>query len=116
MSPLFAASASIAAGATATPLSSWQFRQPNFPGTLEILVNGTATGLVHALTTGSESIVQSDTPISGGGTAGTFPARLNTEAIIDGVLPGEEIVHTIRNTTAGALTYNAVYVLTLTAK
>lgn len=108
----FAASGSIAPGGSATPLSGWQYRQPNFPGLLELLVNGSAAGLTHSLTTGAESIVPPDTPVSGGGAAGTLPARLNTEAIVDGILPGEEIVHLIKNPTAGAITYNAVYVLT----
>lgn len=110
--PYFTASGSIAAGATAYPLANWQFRQPNFPAVLEILVNATGQGIVHGLTTGAESIVQGESPVSAGGTAGVLPARINSEAIVDGILAGEEIVHALRNTTAGALTYNAVYVLT----
>lgn len=110
--PYFASSASIAAGGSAYPLANWQYRQPNFPALVEVLVNGSGAGLTHSLTTGSESIVPPDTPVSGGGTAGVLPARLNTEAIVDGVLSGEEIVHLIKNPTAGALTYNAVYVIT----
>lgn len=110
--PYFAATASLAAGGSAYPLANWQYRQPNFPALVEVLVNGSAAGLTHSLTTGSESIVPPDTPVSGGGTAGTLPARLNTEPIVDGVLSGEEIVHLIKNPTAGAITYNAVYVIT----
>lgn len=110
--PYFAATASVAAGGSAYPLANWQYRQPNFPAMLELLVNGSAAGLTHSLTTGSESIVPPDTPVSGGGTAGTLPARLNTEAVVDGILPGEEIVHLIKNPTAGAITYNVVYVIT----
>jgi hypothetical protein len=112
--PYFAASAAIVAGGTATPLSGWQYRQPNFPALLELMVNGSAAGLTHTLTTGSESIIPIDTPISGGGTAGTLPARLNTEAVADGVLSGEEIVHTIKNPSGGTITFNAVYVLSPT--
>lgn len=108
----FAATGAIAAGNNAYPLANWQYRQPNFAGVLEILVNATASGLIHSLTTGAESIVPPRTPVSGGGAAGTLPARINTEAIADGILPGEEIVHLIENPTAGSITYNAVYVLT----
>lgn len=111
--PYFAATASLAAGAIATPLTNWQYRQPNFPGTLELACTASAAGLVHSLTTGSESIIQPETPVSSGGVANVLPSRLNSEFVVDGVLPGEEIVHTIRNTTAGAVNYNAVYVLTL---
>lgn len=110
--PYFAATGSIAAGGSAYPLANWQYRQPNFPALLELMVNGTATGLTHSLTTGSESIVPPDVPVSGGGSAGVMPARLNTEPIVDGILSGEEIVHLIKNPTAGAITYNALYVIT----
>lgn len=110
--PYFTATGSIAAGGIAYPLANWQFRQPNFPAVLEILVNATAVGVVQGLTTGAESIVQNESPVSAGGAAGTLPARLNAEAIVDGILPGEEIVHQLRNTSGGAVTYNAVYVLT----
>ena len=102
----------IAAGATATPLSTWQFRFPSRASLLELMVNATATGVVMALTTGPESIIQAESPVSGGGVAGTLPARLGTEPIVDKVDPGEEIVLSMRNTTAGAITVNGVAVMT----
>lgn len=110
--PQFNFSASIAAGATAVPLATWQFRFPPKPALLELLVNASAAGLVMNLTTGAESIVQAESPVSGGGTAGTLPARLNTEPITDKVDAGEEIVLTVRNPTAGAITVNGVAVMT----
>jgi hypothetical protein len=110
--PQFNFSSSLAAGATATPLSSWQFRFPPKAALLELMVNASATGLVMNLTTGAESIVQAESAVSGGGTAGTLPARLNTEPIVDKVDPGEEIVLTVRNPTAGAITLNGVAILT----
>lgn len=111
----FTATASVAAGASATPLSTWANRIPRVKGLLELLINATGTGMVMSLTTGSESIVQADTPVSGGGTAGTLPARLNTEVIADRVDSLDEIVLTLRNTSAGALTYNIVAVFTPTS-
>lgn len=111
--PYLPFTASIPAGQSLTPLSNWQFRQPNFPGTLEVYCNATATGCVQSLVTGSESIVQADiSAVGAGGSPGVMPAAINTVPIVDGVLPGEEIVHSIRNTTAGAITVNVVYVLT----
>jgi hypothetical protein len=110
--PQFNFSTSIAAGATSTPLSTWQFRFPPKASLLELLVNGSAAGLVMNLTTGAESIVQAESPVSGGGTAGTLPARLSVEPIVDKVDPGEEIVLTVRNPTGGAITLNGVAVLT----
>lgn len=110
--PQFNFSSSVAAGATATPLSTWQFRFPPKAALLELLVNASAAGLVMNLTTGAESIVQAESVVSGGGTAGTLPARLATEPIVDKVDPGEEIVLTVRNPTAGAITVNVVAILT----
>ena len=110
--PQFNFSTSIAAGATATPLSTWQFRFPPRKALLELLINASAAGLVCNLTTGAESIVQAESPVSGGSAAGTLPARLGTEPIVDKVDPGEEIVLTVRNPTGGAITLNGVAVLT----
>lgn len=110
--PQFNYSASVAAGATALPLSNWQFRFPPKSSLLEILANASAAGLVMNLTTGAESIVQAESAVSGGGTAGTLPSRLGTEPIVDKVDAGEEIVLTVRNPTAGAITLNMVAVLT----
>jgi len=110
--PQFNFTTAIVAGATSTPLASWQFRFPPKASLLELMVNGSATGLVMNLTTGAESIVQAESAVSGGGTAGTLPARLNTEPIVDKVDPGEEIVLTIRNPTGGTITANGVAILT----
>ena len=113
--PQFNFSASIAAGATSTPLSTWQFRFPPRKSLFELLINASAVGLVCNLTTGAESIVQAESPVSAGGTAGVLPARLSTEPIVDKVDPGEEIVLTVRNTSGGAVTLNGVAVLTYDA-
>jgi len=110
--PQFNFSAAIAAGGTATPLSTWQFRFPPKASLLELMVNATAAGVVMNLTTGAESIVQSESPVAAGGTAGVLPARLGTEPIVDKVDPGEEIVLTLRNTSGGAITVNGVAILT----
>jgi len=110
--PQFNFSTSIAAGGTAFPLSTWNYRFPPKKAMIELLVNTTATGVVMNLTTGAESIVQAETPVSSGGTAAVLPARLTTEPVVDMVGAGEEIVLALRNTTAGALTVNGVAILT----
>lgn len=110
--PYFPFSQSIAAAATALPLSTWSYRFPPKLSLFELMLNATATGIVMNLTTGAESIVQADSPVSAGGTAGVLPARLSTEPIVDMVNPGEELVLSLRNTTAGALTVNGVAILT----
>lgn len=110
--PQFNFSAAIAAGATSLPLASWQFRFPPKASLLELMVNATAAGVVMNLTTGAESIVQAESPVAAGGTAGVLPARLATEPIVDKVDPGEEIVLSLRNTSGGAITVNGVAILT----
>lgn len=113
--PQFNFSVAVAAGATALPLSTWQFRFPPKPSLLELMVNATAVGMVMNLTTGAESIVQAESTVAAGGTAGVLPSRLGTEPIVDKVEPGEEIVLTLRNTSGGAITANGVAILTYSA-
>lgn len=110
--PAFPFSVSVAAGATAFPLTNWQFRFPPKAGLLEVMVRTTAPGVVYNLTTGPESIVQAESPVQSGGTAGVTPARLSTEPITDLVEPGQETVLSVRNTTAGALTVDGIAILT----
>jgi hypothetical protein len=113
--PLFNFTSNVAAGGTYLPLSTWQFRFPPKLSLLEVMVNAAAVGVVMGMTTGNESIVQADTPVSAGGTAGVVPARLNNEPIVDTVDPGEELVLSIRNTTGAAVNVQGVAVLTYKA-
>lgn len=110
--PMFPFTQAVLTGATYLPLSTWQFRQPAKAAVLEVFVNATAVGCVQNLTTGAESIVQAECPVSAGGTAGVLPARLNTEPAVDAVDAGDELVLTVRNTTGGTITVNGVAVLT----
>lgn len=110
--PLRTFTQSVAAGATYLPLADWAFRFPPAKSLLEVLVNAGAVGCVMNLTTGAESIVQSESPVSAGGTTGVIPARLNAEPIMDTVDPGEEIVLIVRNTSGGAVVVNGVAILT----
>lgn len=110
--PMFTFTQAVAAGATAQPLASWNYRFPPKNALFELLINATGTGMVQNVTTGPESIVQSESPISAGGTAGVLPARLSTEPIVDMVNAGEELVLNIRNTSAGPLTVNGVAIIT----
>ena len=109
---MFPFTRAVTTGPPYLPLSTWQFRQPAKAAVLEVFVNATATGCVQNLTTGAESIVQAECPVSAGGTAGVLPARLNTEPAVDEVDAGDELVLTVRNTTGGTITVNGVAVLT----
>jgi hypothetical protein len=110
--PLFTFTQAVNAGATYLPLSVWQFRQPARKAILEVLTNATAVGCVQNLTTGAESIIQAECPVSAGGTAGVIPARLNAEPAVDMIDAGDEIVLTVRNTSGGVVTVNGVAILT----
>jgi hypothetical protein len=110
--PMFPFTAVVGGGATYLPLSTWQFRQPARKAILEIFVNATAVGCVQNLTSGAESIVQAESPVSAGAAAGVIPARLTTEPAVDMVDPGDELVLTVRNTTGGNITVNGLAVLT----
>lgn len=110
--PMFTFTQSIAAGAPALPLSGWNYRFPPKNALFELLINATGPGVVQNVTTGPESIVQSESPVSAGGTAGVLPARLNVEPIVDMVNQGEELVLNLRNTTAGAITVNGIAIIT----
>ena len=110
--PVRTFTAAVAAGATYTPLADWQFRFPPKQAMLEILVNATAVLCVMNLTTGSESIVQSESPVSAGGTAGVVPSRFTQEPIVDLVDPGQETVLTIRNTSGAPITVTGQAILT----
>jgi hypothetical protein len=110
--PMFTFTQSVAAGATAQPLSSWNYRFPPKNALFELLINATAVGMVQNVTTGPESIVQSESPISAGGTTGVLPARLSTEPIVDMVNAGEELVLNVRNTSGGAVVINGVAIIT----
>lgn len=99
-------------GATVFPLENWNQVRPKQRGLLELMINGTATGCLMNLTTGSEQIVSPDTAVGAGGVAGVLPSRLNNEPTVDMVEANEVITLQVRNPTAGAITINGIAVLT----
>ena len=106
----FTHSAVLAAAATINPLdvsgNTWKYNRAPYAGTVEIICNSTGVGgILLTLTSGSDEIMQ-ESPISGGGVAGTLPARLTTEPITFSVQPGDVIQPRFRNPTAGPLTLN----------
>lgn len=98
--PFFSFSINMATNTTATPLSTWNYRFPPKTSLLELLIWATGVGVTMNLTTGPESIVQAESPVSAGGTVGVLPSRFNQDPIQDVVNPGEEIVLFLRNTNA----------------
>lgn len=109
--PAFTFSQSIAAGATFDPLDNWQYRYAPYRALMEVFHRATAVGIVVTITTGSDT-VQEESPVSGGGTAGTLPSRLNIEPVTDKVDAGDLLKVRYRNTTAGAVTVDGQIALT----
>jgi hypothetical protein len=105
--PKFTFVTSIAAGATANPLSGWQYEYLPFAAVVKVLVNTTATGVLITAFSGAQT-VQEETPVSSGGVAGTLPSTLNQDPIVFEAPAGDRLKLNIRNTTAGALTVSGV--------
>ena len=110
--PQFNFVTAVPANASSTPLSTWQYRFPPKTALISLILNAAATGVVMNLTTGSESIVQADSPVSAGGTAGVIPSSFGVNPIVDQVDAGEEIVLTLRNTTASPITVSGLVEMT----
>lgn len=75
--PSLTFSTSIAAGATVTPLTGWQYQYLPWPAEVTVLARATTADILNVYTSGSETIVE-ESPTQAGGTAGVTPAPLNT--------------------------------------
>jgi hypothetical protein len=104
-------SQSIAAGATFNPLTDWQYETPQFPGMLEVFSRATAVGLVETISSAGDTLKQ-EGPVQAGGTAGTTPSRLNTEAVVGRAQAGQKIRIGYRNPTGGAITVDGIIIVT----
>lgn len=100
--PFFSFAINMLTNTTATPLANWNYRFPPKMSLIELLIWASGVGVTMNLTTGPESIVQAESPVSAGGTVGVLPSRFQQEPIVDVVNPGEEIVLFLRNTNAAA--------------
>ncbi len=104
-------SQSVAAGATYIPTQGWQYEYLPFPALVEVGMDTTAVGLVATVSSGSD-VLQEESPVSAGGTAGVVPSPLNTPYLSDQAAAGDRIKVSVRNTTGGALTVTGIIKLT----
>lgn len=109
--PRFPFTASVAAGATYTPLTGWQYEYLPFPAIVEVGLNAAATGVVATVTSGSD-VLQEESPVAAGGTAGVIPSKLNVDFLQDQAAAGDRLKVSARNTTAGAIVVNGVVIIT----
>lgn len=109
--PQLTFTASLAAGATAAPLSGWQYEYLPYPARVEIGINAAAVGLVTTISSGSD-VLQEESPLPAGGTAGVIPSPLNVPYLVDDAAAGDRLKISIRNTTGGAVQYQGICKIT----
>lgn len=111
--PMLTWSASVAAGATFTPLDAadWQYKYLPYAAIVEAIHQATAVGMVVTITFGSDTI-QQESPVSAGGTAGQIPSRFTREPITEKALQGDLLKITYRNTTVGAINVEGLIEIT----
>lgn len=100
--PFFAFhSQNIAANATVTPLTGWQYERLPWPALVEIAYIATAIGLVATVYSGSDTLAE-ESPVSAGGTDGVLPDQ-DKPMLEDIAAAGDKIKISVRET-AGAAT------------
>lgn len=96
--PQLVGSTAMAAGQGATNLlTGWQYEYLPWPARLKVLIRSTLATDKLTVFTGSETI-QEESPIQGGGTAGTTPSELNTPPIVWDAPAGDRLKLNARNT------------------
>lgn len=73
------------------PIIGWQYEYAPWPAVVKLLLRATTVSARLTLYTGSTTI-QQRSPIQGGGTAGTTPSDLNTNAILFMASAGDRII------------------------
>jgi len=102
---------SVAAGATFEPLNGWQYEYAPFGGTIEILQDAGAVGVVNTITSGSDTL-QERSPVSSGGTTGQMPSVFARVPVLDEVAAGDRLKILYENTTGGAVVVNGTITYT----
>ncbi len=105
--PQITFSSSVAAGATTNLMANQQYQYLPWAARVKALVRATATTLRLTVWSGSETI-QPESPIQGGGTAGTTPTDFTTPAIVWDAAAGDFLQFQVRSTDAGAQTVDAI--------
>jgi len=75
--PSFIFSTALAANASVTPLTGWQYVYLPWPAEVTVMARADGIDVVQTYTSGSETIVE-ESPVQAGGTIGVTPSPLNT--------------------------------------
>jgi len=100
--PLMKFTGSVAANSTNTNVlngSTFEFMKSN--AQVQFAVLGSATGLVATVRSGSDTLME-ESPISTQNRFGIYPDDFDLDDVAEA---GDRLIVSIRNTTAGALTY-----------
>jgi len=91
------------------PFQGWQYEYAPYDCIVRVLIQHTgASGTVQgSLSSGSQQIMERS-PLSGGGTAGTWPSPLNVAALEFVASAGDRIAMAIDETAAATPTVNTV--------
>lgn len=92
----------VAAGATFTPLTGWQYEYVPAGGIATFVFNAAATGVVVTVTSGSDTLMERS-PVSAGGTANVVPSQFTQDPLVDEVAAGDRLKILFENTTGGAI-------------
>lgn len=99
---------SVAAGATFDAFAASQYRYLPWPARVRVMGWTTATGVLFAALSGSETI-QPESPVDiGAAAAGNLPTVFEVDPLDFAAPAGDLIQMLFRNTTAGALSVMAV--------
>jgi hypothetical protein len=99
--PRLVFSTALGAGNTAFPLNNWQYEYLPYPATCKVILRSTVITDRATVTSGSETI-QEESPIPGGGTAGTTPTDFNTPAVAWMGAAADRLKILLRNTGAAS--------------
>ncbi len=105
--PQLTISQSIAAGTISNIISGWQYEYLPWPARIKLLIRASAVTQKLTVFSGSETI-QEESPIQGGGVAGTTPSELNTPPVVFDAPAGDRLKFNVRSTDAGAVTVDAI--------
>lgn len=94
-------STALGAGATALPLTGWQYEYLPYPAAVKVIARSTVATDRATITSGSETI-QEESPLPGGGTLGVTPTDFNTPAVQWNGAYNDRLKILLRNTGAAS--------------
>jgi hypothetical protein len=110
--PQFTNVTTMTANGTATPLQdkAWTYRRLPYAAHVAVFLQSTDANVVASIVIGSD-LQRQESPVNGGGTAGTFPTQLPIMEQYMGDA-GDEILIQLRETAGGTPSVNTLVIVT----